>query len=140
MTTTDPNTLDHTTFLARVGPVFEHSPWIAERAWAARPFDGVAGLHRAMMQAVAAASADEQLALLRAHPDLAGKAARARTMTADSTQEQAGVGLDRLSEAEYVRFDRLNTAYRDTFGFPFIVAVKRHTKESILAAYETRLK
>ncbi len=140
MTTTALNALDHATFMARIGSVFEHSPWVADRAWAARPFDGVDGLHQAMMRVVQAASADEQLALLRAHPDLAGKAARAGTLTADSSQEQAGVGLDRLSEAEYVRFDRLNTAYRETFGFPFIVAVKRHTKDSILAAYETRLK
>ncbi|MCW5746583.1 MAG: 2-oxo-4-hydroxy-4-carboxy-5-ureidoimidazoline decarboxylase [Alphaproteobacteria bacterium] len=133
------NALDHAGFLALVGPVFEHSPWIAERAWAARPFDGIEGLHRAMMQVVADASADERLALLRAHPDLAGKAARAGTLTADSTQEQAGAGLDRMSDAQYARFDRLNSAYRDKFGFPFIVAVRRHTRESILAAYEARL-
>ena len=138
--TTTLNALDHAAFMARIGPIFEHSPWVADRAWSARPFNGVDGLHQAMMQVVAAASADEQLALLRAHPDLAGKAARAGTLTADSSQEQAGVGLDRLSDAEYVRFDRLNTAYRETFGFPFIVAVKRHTRDSILAAYETRLK
>lgn len=133
------NALDHAGFLALVGPVFEHSPWIAERAWAARPFDGIEGLHRAMMQVVADASADERLALLHAHPDLAGKAARAGTLTADSTQEQAGAGLDRMSDAQYARFDRLNSAYRDKFGFPFIVAVRRHTRESILAAYEARL-
>ena len=134
------NALDHAAFLALVGPVFEHSPWIAERAWVARPFDGVDGLHRAMMQVVADAPPDEQLALLRAHPDLAGKAARAGTMTTDSTREQAGAGLDRMSDAEYARFDRLNGAYRDKFGFPFIVAVRRHTRETILAAYEARLK
>jgi 2-oxo-4-hydroxy-4-carboxy-5-ureidoimidazoline decarboxylase len=137
--TTDLDALDRTAFLALVGPVFEHSPWVAERAWAARPFHGVEGLHRAMMQVVADASLDEQLALLRAHPDLAGKAARAGTMTADSTREQAGAGLDRMSDAEYARFDRLNGAYRDKFGFPFIIAVRRHTKASILAAYERRL-
>ncbi|TXL71959.1 2-oxo-4-hydroxy-4-carboxy-5-ureidoimidazoline decarboxylase [Vineibacter terrae] len=139
MTMSDINALDHDAFLARVGPVFEHSPWIAQRAWAARPFDGVAGLHQAMMAVVAAASADEQVALLQAHPDLAGKAARAGSLTADSTREQAGAGLDRLSDTEYDRFDRLNRAYRERFGFPFIVAVKRHTKESILAACEARL-
>jgi len=139
-TTNRLNALDRTAFLALVGPVFEHSPWVAERAWAARPFDGVDGLHRAMIQVVADASPDEQLALLRAHPDLAGKAARAGTMTTDSTREQAGAGLDRMSDAEYARFDRLNGAYRDKFGFPFIVAVRRHTRETILAAYETRLK
>jgi OHCU decarboxylase len=134
------NALDHAGFLALAGPVFEHSPWVAERAWATRPFDGIDGLHRAMMRVVTTAAADEQLALLRAHPDLAGKAARAGAMTADSVREQAGAGLDRMSDEEYARFDRLNTAYRDKFGFPFIVAVKRHTKESILAAYETRLR
>jgi OHCU decarboxylase len=134
------NALDRAAFLAVVGPVFEHSPWIAERAWAARPFDDIDGLHRAMMQVVADASPDEQQALLRAHPDLAGKAARAGTMTADSTHEQAGAGLDRMSDAEYARFDRLNGAYRDKFGFPFIIAVRRHSKETILAAYDTRLK
>ena len=133
------NALDRTAFLALAGPVFEHSPWVAERAWAARPFDGIDGLHRAMMQVVADAPPDEQLALLRAHPDLAGKAARAGTITTDSIREQAGAGLDRMSDAEYARFDRLNGAYRDKFGFPFIVAVRRHTRESILAAYETRL-
>jgi OHCU decarboxylase len=133
------NTLDRAAFLALTGPVFEHSPWVAERAWAARPFDGIEGLHRAMMQVVADASADEKLALLCAHPDLAGKAARAGTLTADSTREQASAGLDRLSDAEYIRFERLNRAYREKFGFPFIVAVRRHTKETILAAYEERL-
>lgn len=133
------NALDRAAFLALAGPVFEHSPWIAERAWAARPFDGIDGLHRAMMQVVESASADERLALLRAHPDLAGKAARAGTMTADSVQEQAGAGLDRMSDDEYARFDRLNAAYRARFGFPFIVAVRYHTRASILAAYEARL-
>ena len=133
------NALDRAAFLALAGPVFEHSPWVAERAWTARPFDGIEGLHRAMMQVVANASADDKLALLRAHPDLAGKAARAGTLTADSTREQAGAGLDRLNDAEYIRFERLNRAYRKKFGFPFIVAVRRHTKETILAAYEQRL-
>jgi OHCU decarboxylase len=92
------------------------------------------------MQVVAHAATGEQLALLRAHPDLAGKAARAGTLTSASTQEQAGAGLDRMSDAEFARFERLNTAYREKFGFPFIVAVRRHTRESILAAYETRLR
>lgn len=133
------NALDRAAFLALAGPVFEHSPWVAERAWAARPFDGAEGLHRAMMQVVANASADEKLALLRANPDLAGKAARAGTLTADSTREQASAGLDRLSDAEYIRFERLNRTYREKFGFPFIIAVRRHTKDSILAAYEQRL-
>lgn len=131
--------LDHASFLALAGPVFEHSPWVAQRAWAARPFDGVEALHRAMMRVVASASADEQLALLRAHPDLAGKAARAGTLTADSTREQAGAGLDRMDAAAFARFERLNSAYREKFGFPFIVAVRRHTRASILAAYEGRL-
>jgi OHCU decarboxylase len=132
--------LDRTAFLDLVGPVFEHSPWIAERAWASRPFADAETLHGALMQVVAHAATGEQLALLRAHPDLAGKAARAGTLTSASTQEQAGAGLDRMSDAEFARFERLNTAYREKFGFPFIVAVRRHTRESILAAYETRLR
>jgi OHCU decarboxylase len=139
MTASRLNDLDHAAFRALAGPVFEHSPWVAERAWASRPFDGVDGLHRAMMAVIARATPDEQFALLRAHPDLAGKAARAGTMTADSTREQAGAGLDRMSDADYARFERLNTAYRDKFGFPFIIAVRRHTRDSILAAYEVRL-
>jgi 2-oxo-4-hydroxy-4-carboxy-5-ureidoimidazoline decarboxylase len=133
------NGLDRGAFTEALGAVFEHSPWVAERTWHRRPFPTVADLHTAMVATVTSSRADEQLALLRAHPDLAGQAARARAMSADSAAEQASAGLDRLTDAEYERFHRLNAAYRERFGFPFIIAVRRHDKAGILAAYERRL-
>ena len=126
-------------FAAALGPAFEHSPWIAGEAWAARPFASVEEVFEAMTAAIAAAGPDMKLALIRAHPDLAGKAARAGALTEHSTREQQGVGLDRLSDEEFERFHRLNAAYRERFGFPFIVAVRLHTKDSILEAFERRL-
>ena len=132
-------------FTAALGPVFEHSPWIAGDAWEARPFASAGELFEAMTAAIAAADADARLALIRAHPDLAGKAARAGALTDHSTREQQGAGLDRLSDEEFERFHRLNSAYRERFGFPFIVAVRGLTKDSILAkdsileAFERRL-
>ncbi|MGH6690625.1 MAG: 2-oxo-4-hydroxy-4-carboxy-5-ureidoimidazoline decarboxylase [Gammaproteobacteria bacterium] len=126
-------------FVGALGTVFEHSPWIAERAWPRRPFQDVVALHAAMVDAVHSATLEERIALLRAHPDLADKAVRAGALTAASIAEQSSAGLDRLSDFEYERFHRLNTAYRERFGFPFIVAVRGHDKTSILAAFETRL-
>jgi len=126
-------------FTAALGDIFEHSPWVAEAVSAQRPFATLAALHEAMTQAVRTAPADAQLALIKAHPDLAGKAARAGTLTADSVSEQVSAGLDRLNEAEYSRFHELNNAYRAKFGFPFIVSVRRHTKDSILRQFERRL-
>ena len=122
-----------------LGGVFEHSPWIAARALEARPFASVEALHAAMVAVVRRASRDEQLALLGAHPDLAGRAARAGALTNASAAEQSSAGLDRLDDQEYERFGRLNAAYREKFGFPFIIAVRRHDKKQILAAFETRL-
>jgi 2-oxo-4-hydroxy-4-carboxy-5-ureidoimidazoline decarboxylase len=122
-----------------LGGIFEHSPWVAARAAEARPFASVEALHAAMVAVVRRASRDEQLALLRAHPDLAGRAARAGTLTSASAFEQSSAGLDRLDDEEYARFGRLNAAYRAKFGFPFIIAVRRHDKTQILAAFETRL-
>lgn len=126
-------------FTAALGDIYEHSPWVAQAASAARPFATLEALHEAMMQAVRAASPEGQLALIKAHPDLAGKAARAGSLTADSTHEQASAGLDRLSEAEFARFHQLNDAYKEKFGFPFIVCARRHTKDSILRQFERRL-
>ena len=123
-------------FVARFGFLFEHSPWVVERAAARRPF---ADLHAGLMQVVADASEDEQLALVRAHPELAGKAAIDRTLTAESTAEQASAGLDRLTEAEFERFHALNAAYRARFGFPFVICVRLTDKAGILAAMEQRL-
>ncbi len=126
-------------FASAVGDTFELAPWVAESAAARRPFQTVTGLHEAMMGAVRAAPRERQAEFLRGHPDLAGKAARAGAMTDDSKREQASVGLDSLSEEEFTRFHRLNDAYKAKFGFPFIVCVRRHTQESILAQFERRL-
>jgi len=127
-------------FRRALGDVFERSPWIAERAWAARPFRSRAALHRTMVRVVRDASREEQLALLRAHPDLAIRAARADALSAASRVEQSSAGLDRLTDEEYARFGRLNARYREKFGFPFIIAVRKHDKTSILAAFERRLR
>ena len=135
----DLNEASREEFAAALGPVFEHSPWIAGEAWTARPFASVEDVFEAMAAAIAAADRDTKLSLIRAHPDLAGKAARAGALTGHSTREQRGVGLDRLSEEEFERFRRLNAAYRERFGFPFIVAVRLHTKGGILATFERRL-
>lgn len=126
-------------FTSAVGDTFELAPWVAEGAAARRPFQTVTTLHEAMMGAVRAAPREQQIEFLRGHPDLAGKAARAGAMTDASKREQASVGLDSLSEEEFARFHRLNDAYKAKFGFPFIVCVRRHTQESILAQFERRL-
>ena len=138
MTLTELNNADASHFVRVLGGVFEHSPWVAEEASKQRPFTSLADLHHAMVAALSAADEAKQLSLIRAHPDLAGKAALAGDLTADSKQEQMGAGLDRLSEEEYRRFHALNAAYKETFGFPFIIAVKGRDKESILAAFEAR--
>ena len=137
-----PTALDRLAFVAAYGHVFEHCPWIAEAAWdhgLPPDADTAPGLHRALCAALAPAAVEAKLALLRAHPDLAGKLAAAGRLTAESTHEQASAGLDRLTDAERATFTRLNEAYRERFGFPFIIAVKGLTKAEILAAFERRL-
>ena len=129
-------------YVARFGGVFEHSPWIAERAYDAgglQETPTAEGVHVALVGQFRAASASEQLGVLRAHPDLAGKLAIAGNLTEESRNEQAGAGLDRLSPEEHARFTALNTAYTDKFGFPFIIAVKGLSKDDILAAFESRI-
>lgn len=126
-------------FVAALANIFEYSPWVAEQAFAARPFAGVNALFAAMKSAVERASEDQRLKLIRSHPDLADKTRRAAELTAESNAEQNSVGLDRLSDAEYEAFERVNNAYRAKFGFPYIVCVRRHTKDSILADFERRL-
>lgn len=134
--------IDRADFLVRFGGVFEHSPFIAERALdagaVALPLTAE-GVHAALAAVFRTASDAEQLGVLRAHPDLAGKLAIAGELTEDSRNEQAGAGLDRLSPAEHARFTELNTAYTEKFGFPFIIAVKGLTKDDILAAFEARI-
>lgn len=133
------NTANKTRFVDGLADIFEHSPWVAARAYAKRPFASLKALHRAMVEVLAQADEQEQLALIRAHPDLAGKAALAGQVTEHSRQEQSGVGLDQLSQAEFDRFEQLNSAYKAQFDFPFILAVKGHTVHSILLSFEERL-
>jgi 2-oxo-4-hydroxy-4-carboxy-5-ureidoimidazoline decarboxylase len=126
-------------FVAALANIFEYSPWIAEQAASSRPFAGVRQLFEAMKAAVDRAPSEQRLALIKAHPDLANKTQRAAGLTAESNAEQNSVGLDRLSDAEYAAFERVNNAYRTKFGFPYIVCVRRHTKDSILRDFERRL-
>jgi len=133
------NAMPQAEFRAALGEVFEHSPWVAERAWPRRPFASVDALHAAMVAAVRAAGPKEQLALIRAHPELAGREAADGTLTADSTSEQGRLGFTALTRAELERVARANAAYRDKFGFPCIVALRLHaTRESVIAEMERR--
>jgi 2-oxo-4-hydroxy-4-carboxy-5-ureidoimidazoline decarboxylase len=129
------NHLDQSAFVDAFGAVFEHTPQIAAQAWTQRPFQDVNHLHQTMATIVQALSEADQLALIRAHPDLGSRVEMANA----SVNEQASVGLNQLSLEEYERFHRLNRSYQAKFGFPFIIAVKRHTKTSILAAFDRRL-
>ncbi len=133
------NALDAAGFVDRFGDIAEHSPWVAERAAAARPFTDREAMVLAFAAAMRGATPAAQAALLNAHPDLAGRAALAGAIAEDSKQEQAGAGLDRLTAAEFARFTALNSRYRERFGFPFILAVKGATKDQILAAFEARV-
>ncbi len=139
MTLAELNALPPAAFVAALGGVFEHSPWVAERALATRPFATVGALHAAMVAAVAAAGAEAQLALLRAHPELAGRAMIRSELTADSSQEQAGAGLAQCSPDEYARLQDLNARYHARFGFPFIVAVKGLDRAQILERIAARI-
>ncbi|MFM7437914.1 MAG: 2-oxo-4-hydroxy-4-carboxy-5-ureidoimidazoline decarboxylase [Snowella sp.] len=129
------NQMSQGEFTASLAKIFEDSPWVAERTWPKRPFKNVNDLHRAMVETVEESSLTEKLRLICSHPDLATKTKMAEA----SVKEQAGVGLDRLTLEEYNQFQQLNQAYKDKFAFPFIVAVKNHTKESILEAFKQRL-
>ena len=138
-----PGSMDKESFVARFGGVFEHSPWIAERAFdrgLPADCDNAAALHDALCDIFRAASHDERLGVLRAHPDLAGRLALAGDLTEDSTREQASAGLDCLTPEELARFTTLNDAHQQKFRFPFIMAVKGRTKGEILSAFQTRVK
>jgi 2-oxo-4-hydroxy-4-carboxy-5-ureidoimidazoline decarboxylase len=138
-TLSDLNACSKDDFVAALSNVFEYSPWIAEQAASVRPFAGVKQLFEAMKLAVHRAAPELRVALIKAHPDLANKTQRAAGLTAESSAEQNSVGLDRLSDAEYDAFEGVNNAYRAKFGFPYIVCVRRHTKDSILRDFERRL-
>jgi chitin deacetylase len=134
--------MDRATFVTTFGGIYEHSPWVAERAHALElgpAHDSALGLANAFARAFRAASDAERMGVLRAHPDLAGKLAAAKRLTADSTAEQASAGLDALTDDERATFQRLNTDYVAKHGFPFIIAVRDNTKASILAAFHQRL-
>jgi 2-oxo-4-hydroxy-4-carboxy-5-ureidoimidazoline decarboxylase len=125
-------------FVSAVGPVFEHSPWIAEATWGKRPFASVEKLHSALCETVKNAGGEKQLALIRAHPDLVGRAALRGALTRESTKEQAGAGLDRLSPEEIAWFQKNNAAYREKFGFPFVVCARLNKKEAIVEGLAAR--
>ncbi|MEO8285096.1 MAG: factor-independent urate hydroxylase [Chloroflexota bacterium] len=133
------NALDHQTFVDTFGFLFEGSPWIARDAEIMRPFASVADMHDALCKVMYEAAERQQLALIRAHPDLVGRAARAGTLTPESTGEQAAAGLDSLSPAEIATFERLNAAYKEKFAFPFVICARENKKESILAGFDSRL-
>ena len=127
-------------FVRTLGHVFENSSWVAERAFQLHPFASIADLHEKLCHTLAAASEEEKLALIRAHPDLVGKMAQAGQLTPHSAAEQAAAGLDKLSPEEVESFQAYNDVYRETFGFPFVICARENKKEAILAAFPRRLK
>jgi len=139
-TLSDLNSSSDIGFVDLLHGIYEHSPWIAQRAAAARPFESITALKRALQHVLAQASPAEQLGLIRAHPELAGKAAIAGQLTAESTREQAKSGLNLCNPEEFSTLQRLNQDYNAKFGFPFIVCVRRHTRDSILRQFERRLR
>jgi 2-oxo-4-hydroxy-4-carboxy-5-ureidoimidazoline decarboxylase len=132
------NSLERAPFASALNEVFEHSPWVAERAWERRPFQDLHCLHEALVKVVQGASDGEKLQLIRAHPDLVGAAARAGTLTEDSSAEQAGI--DALTPEDVARFEDYNARYRKQFGFPFVICVRDHKKSAIFADFERRLR
>ena len=133
------NRLDRAAFTAALGHLFEHSPWVAEGTWAQRPFASAEALHAALCSTMRAAPRDRQLALIRAHPDLAGRLAQQKRLTAESTREQASAGLDALTDAELADFTARNETYQAKFGFPFIICARLNAKADILAAMRARV-
>ena len=132
---------DKQAFVARFGAVFEHSPWVAERAWEKRPFASVDLLHQAMIQAAAQATMEEKLALVRAHPELAGREAKAGALTAGSAGEQGRLGFTSLGTEEFLKMQEINRAYREKFGFPCIIALRLHrSRDSVMQEMQQRLR
>jgi 2-oxo-4-hydroxy-4-carboxy-5-ureidoimidazoline decarboxylase len=139
VTLSELNSIDRAAFTAALGHLFEHSPWVAETTWPRRPFRDSAHLHAELCATMRAATKEGRLALIRAHPDLAGRLARQNQLTAESTREQSSAGLNRLTAAELAEFQQLNDAYRVRFGFPFIICARLNAKDTILRAMQTRL-
>ncbi len=134
------NALSRDEFVRTIGPVFEHSPWIAEATWPKRPFAGREQLHAALCETVRSAGADRQLALISAHPDLVGRLALTGGLTKESAREQARAGLDALAPEEIELFQKNNAAYQAKFGFPFVICARLNRKEAILKGFKSRLK
>lgn len=139
LTLADLSALDRDAFVGAVGAVFEHSPWVMERAWERRPFGSRAALITALGDVLREAGRERQLSLINAHPELAGKLAIRGALTADSAREQAGAGLAECSPEEFFSLQQLNSAYRDKFGWPFIVAVKGLNRQQIIAEMTRRI-
>lgn len=140
LTLAELNAMDRDAFTAALAGLFEGPPWIVVEAWDARPFASRRALHAALLHVMEAAPQERKVALIRAHPDLVGRAALAGTLSPASTAEQATAGLDRLSPDEIAAFQRLNAEYQARFGFPFVICARENKKESILAGFEARMK
>src|SRR5438552_8193875 len=130
---------DHDEFVRICGPLFEHSPWIAERTWIHAPFSSLDTLHAALCETVRGASDAERLKLIASHPDLVGRLAREGKLTSESSTEQSAAGLNQLLDSEIQQFERYNAAYRKKFGFPFVICARENKKDAILAAFPIRL-
>ena len=135
----DINSMQPEQFVRVIGPVFEHSPWIAETGAALRPFANIEILHATLCDIVATAPRERQIALIMAHPDLVGRAALQGTLTAESTREQISAGLGCLTQDEIKLFQNLNAAYGQKFGFPFVICARLNKKEAILSGFRSRL-
>jgi 2-oxo-4-hydroxy-4-carboxy-5-ureidoimidazoline decarboxylase len=139
MTLAELNRLDQAGFVDALAGIYERSPWVPERAWSRRPFASVAELHGAMAEVVTNAGTERQLALIRAHPELAGKAMVQKSLTADSRAEQSGAGLTQCSPDEFAQLQDLNARYNAKFGFPFILAVKGYDRRGVIAEFARRV-
>jgi 2-oxo-4-hydroxy-4-carboxy-5-ureidoimidazoline decarboxylase len=134
------NTSEKKPFVAICGPLFEYSPWIAQRTWSLRPFSNLQSLHKALVQTMNTASEAEKLKLIESHPDLASRWAGQARRTQESNSEQAAAGLTELTDEEVAAFDRFNRKYRAKFGFPFVICARKNKKDAILSAFPIRLK
>jgi len=134
------NSLSRDDFVCVIGPVFEDSPWVADSTWSKHPFKSVDLLHSALCKTVQGAAEAKKVDLIRAHPDLVGRAAQSGTLTSASTSEQASAGLNKLTEEEIAQFQKYNQSYRDKFGFPFVVCARLNKNDAILKGFEARLK
>ena len=134
------NTLDQSDFAAVLGGIFEGPPWIVSKAWQSRPFSDVDALYSALCQVMYAAAIERKVALIQAHPDLVGRAARTGTLGPASTAEQAAAGLNDLTAGEIATFERLNAEYQQRFGFPFVICARENKKDSILAGFAARMR